>query len=289
VDKETLEIGVKEKETGEELFQNGRRKNQNNFGIPVNGNLENESKKDKNLNFDNCNVYLKNSNNMDNNPNRPSSRKRSAFKFIESTLEKAVPTNITNSVKSTKDPINDKLNNLGAQFGNFNMKSNNQYNSQPNAGGFLKNSITSTNAINAINNTNPNEKKPEYQSRRKNQTTNILNELDNPKVVDININSNFSNKSEIDKIDHSNGGFRKSNNPNYGNNKEMIVADNNYKKNSGLNNFNTQNDTGLGLFNSRRHVNNSNQINSLGNSNINNNKAPIGKDSNKDRSKFLII
>ena len=169
-------------------------------------------------------------------------------------------------VRSTKDPINDKLSNLGSQFNNFNLKNNPGLNN-----GSFKNSITSTNAINAINNNTANinnlpvDKKPEYQSRRKNQPSNILNELDNPKVIDININSNFSNKREIDKIDHSNVGFRKNNNSNFGVNKEMIVADNTYKKGVGVNNFNTgSSDTsGLGLFNSRRNVNNTNTINSL--------------------------
>jgi hypothetical protein len=182
---------------------------------------------------------------------------------------------ISNSVKSTKDPINDKINSLGSQFSNFNLKNNvgvggpntmlNLQNSgNPNLNGFsFKNSITSTNAI---NNT-PQEKKPEYQSRRKNQMTNILNELDNPKVIDINLNSNLSNKSEIDKKDHVNIGFRKNNQ--ISTNKDMMIAENSYKKPIGTN-FNivtnpTNVNSGagsetLGLFNSRRHVNNTNNI-----------------------------
>jgi hypothetical protein len=179
---------------------------------------------------------------------------------------------ISNSVKSTKDPINDKINSLGSQFSNFNLKNNvgvggpntilNLQNSNLNGFSF-KNSITSTNAI---NNT-PQEKKPEYQSRRKNQMTNILNELDNPKVIDINLNSNLSNKSEIDKKDHVNIGFRKNNQ--ISTNKDMMIAENSYKKPIGTN-FNivtnpTNVNSGagsetLGLFNSRRHVNNTNSI-----------------------------
>jgi hypothetical protein len=239
------------------------------------------------LDFDNCNVYLKgDSNNSVNqgNPNRPSTRKRSAYKFIESTLDKGaqnVP--MSNSVKSTKDPINDKINSLGSQFSSFNLKSNLAINNNPNMGinspgnninnpsslnGFTyKNSITSTSAI---NNT-PQEKKPEYQSRRKNQVTNILNELDNPKVIDINLNSNLSNKSEIDKKDHGGLGFRKNNKETFTMNKEMMVAENTYKK-PVTNNFNPGSSTSvnsstgtetLGLFNSRRHVNNASNLNSL--------------------------
>lgn len=272
------------KDSDTDLFQNSRRKvHAQNSGQGINGILENvsneinkkEEEKKKIISkndidpFDNCNVYLKGDSNNPNNPNRPSTRKRSAYKFIESTLEKNSPSvQISNTVKSTKDPINDKL---ASQFSSFNLKNNLggpnpilQNSGSPMGNGFtFKNSITSTNAIN----NNAQDKKPEYQSRRKNQVTNILNELDNPKVIDINLNSNLSNKSEIDKKDHVNIGFRKNNQ--ISTNKDMIVAENTYKKPIGTNfNINTNqtnvnSGTGsetLGLFNSRRHVNNSNNI-----------------------------
>ena len=66
------------------------------------------------MDFDNCNVYLKGESD---NPNRLSSRKRSAYKFIENTMDKN--TINPNTVKSSKDPLNDKVSKeLNNQFNN---------------------------------------------------------------------------------------------------------------------------------------------------------------------------
>jgi hypothetical protein len=254
----------------------------------------------KETDFDNCNIYLKP--NLENDLNNANSRKRSAMRFIENTLDKTLNNQtLTNSTKSTKDPINDKISSINS-IGNIKPGNNNYP---------FKNSITSTNALN-----NQPEKK-EFQSRRKNQTNNILNDLDNPRVVDINLNTNLSNKSEIDKNDHNlytqQPNFRKINNysgNNLSNNKDMIIADNPYtnsskkelinnnssraSNNSNSNNninLNTNNnESGLGLFNSRRHITNTNTLNNLTNTNLtgsigNNNKNT----NNKDKQKFLII
>merc|ERR1712018_426378 len=103
------------------------------------------------------------------------------------------------------------------------------------------------------------------ESRRKNQTNNILNDLDNP-VVDINI-------SEIDKNDH----YRQKTNQNTtnSNQKEMVTGEFSYNTmknnttrqpnsiNNNLGNSGNYNESGLGLFNSRRHVNNTSTLNNL--------------------------
>jgi hypothetical protein len=255
--------------------------------------IENEiniksKKNNKEQDFDNCNVYLKETENT----NNFYSRKRSAMRFIENTIDKnnQINLNIINTTKSSKDPINDKA---------YNMNSFNNVNNTKQANNFsFKNSITSTNALN-----NQQIDKKEFQSRRKNQTNNILNDLENPKVVDINLNTNNNNKVEIDHYDHSlQNNFRK----NF--QKEMVVADNSYtannkkehaytnttrsssNSNNNIVNINTNNDQGLGLFNSRRQITNTTTLNSLTNSNLSNsnNKSNL-KDGNKDKHKFLII
>ncbi len=265
-------------------------------------NIDGSEDKKKELDFDNCNVYLKGDGENTNNPNRLSSRKRSAYKFIENTIDKNSSSininsnvNLSNSVKSTKDPLNDKISKeLNTQFNNFNLRGK----EIPN--GFVtKNSITSTNAI---NNTPITEKKTEYQSRRKNQniTNNILGELDNPRVIDIKINSSISNKSEIDKNDHNNFGFRKVSGTNQGSNnnlkelgnfsnRDMMVSDSNYKKTP----TNPPVESNLGLFNSRRHVTNTSTINTFNNPVQPNSPLPNNLNSKpgvKDKNnKFLII
>jgi hypothetical protein len=270
------------------LFQSSRRKNLNNI------NSQTEEKnliEKKEMDFDNCNVYLKGE--VDN-QNRLSSRKRSAYKFIENTMDKN-PIGInssltTNTVKSTKDPLSDKITKeLGSQINNLNLKKETVGQNIP----FMKNSITSTNAI---NNTPVPDKKPEYQSRRKNQnnTNNILGELDNPRFIDININSSTSNKSEIDKIDHSNFSYRKNNNKEAGTlntnfpMRDMMVAEN-YKKTTLSTNITGE--SNLGIFNSRRHVTNTSTINSF-NTSSQGSPGLSGNNTNtkpKDKNKFLII
>jgi hypothetical protein len=208
--------------------------------------MENEKKTE--MDFDNCNIYLKNVDKG--NDNRPESRKRSAYKFIEDSMREGnlnlntvnPNTNsnqsnninvLTNSIKSTKDP-------LAENIGNINNYNKNNYS--------LKNNIAT-------------EKKPEYESRRK-KVINILNEIDN-KVIDINLNNSNNNRNEIEP------GFRKNNNFNiHGNprnnfnllDKDLSYADN-FKKNLSAPNTNpVSNVSSVGLFESRRHINFNNNI-----------------------------
>jgi len=246
----------------------------------------NTKKCNKEQDFDNCNVYLKETENT----NNFYSRKRSAMKFIENSMDKnyQINSNITNTNKSTKDPLNDKVYYNANNNSNVNTKQTNFP---------VKNSITSTNSMN-----NQQYDKKEFQSRRKNQTNNILNDLDNPRVVDINLNTNNNNKFEIDNYDHSIQ-------TNLGKNlqKDMQVGENSYslinKKEHGNSNtarsssnsknkiiYMNNNDQNLGLFNSRRNIINTTTLNSLSNSNINNSNIKSSlKDGDKDKQKFLII
>ena len=127
------------------------------------------------LDFENCNVYLKN-NNINN--SRLYSRKRSAIKYIHDNLEieKAYLT-------SNKDPTNDLFKNLNinddSNLNNFDSK-NNDKNLNMNA------NVTKSNyyrenkpKIMQSNNINQNlyDKKPEYESRRKKQI-NFMNCID---------------------------------------------------------------------------------------------------------------
>lgn len=250
--------------------------------MPINENSYNQKKKE--LDFDNCNVYLKDNVNPETEVgrNQANSRKRSAYKFIESTLEKAQPTNaVSNTVKSTKDPLHDKMANNFKSLGQINSNNNN-FN--------YKNSITSTTALNSNvnqNNANANfnsstSEKKEFQSRRKNQMNNILNELDNPNVVDLNLKANFNN-------DNKSYNMRK----NIAGSKEMMIGEASYNKKAGFNAANI-NENNFGIFNSRRHINNSNgggitNTNSL-NSNISKTQINKGGDNiSKDKGKFLII
>lgn len=250
-------------------------------------------------NFDNCNTYLKNPN--PSNDNRP---RRSALNFIKDTEMNG----ITNSIKSTKDPLADKeyVNNTKKDIFNTNKKE---------FGEKIEKNVTLIN----INNKDSNlmsDKKSEYQSRRgKNQFNNILNELDNPKgmlenpkkVIDLNINSTGNNRGDIDnKISRKNHGSAipiPSNNFNFnskieiGSNiqsKDMIIGES-YKRggngsnsNNGIGNLNLNGlsgSTGTGLFESRRHVvnNNTNSVNN------HNSKSKESNINSKDKKNFLII
>lgn len=135
---------------------------------------ENRTKeKGNDMDFENCNVYLKNVNPTS---NRPHSRKRSAFKYIEDNLEK-------DKVKSSSsnDPTSHLIKNL-----NLNENNNfNSYNAKINDSGLNTNNIG-----NVYNEHKPkimqsdnvgvkifNDKKPEYESRRKKQM-NFMNCID---------------------------------------------------------------------------------------------------------------
>jgi hypothetical protein len=217
------------------------------------------------LDFDNCNVYLRPRNE---NQNPSNARKGSAFKFIEDKMKINSNNNLSTTVKPTKDIFTDKIQGgSGTSIPNTipNNISNNTLNNQPTNlnSHFMQsnsNNITNTNTVNKVphkNNSNPNiinisasissstkntvnpyntvntaqtDKKSEYQSRRKN-ITNIINELDG-KVIDINLNSRANNKSEIDKSDHQYIYGRKNNGlgNNFKTDKDMMLADGNYNR-----------------------------------------------------------
>ncbi len=135
--------------------------------------------KGNDLDFENCNVYLKN---VNLNNNRPSSRKRSAFKYIEDNLEK-------DKGKSTSniDSTNNLIKNLNL---NDNYYNNNNYNSFNSKNTPDKDLNIGTNN-NFYNDHKPkimqtdnisqnlfNDKKPEYESRRK-KPINFMNCIDN--------------------------------------------------------------------------------------------------------------
>lgn len=133
--------------------------------------------KGNDLEFENCNVYLKNINPIN---NRPNSRKRSAFKYIEDNLEKDKRKSTSNN-----DPTSNLINNI-----NLNDNSNgnyNSFNSKHNAENDVI--INTNNHVNIehkpkimqsdnISQNLFNDKKPEYESRRKKQM-NFLNCIDN--------------------------------------------------------------------------------------------------------------
>ena len=280
-----------------------------------------QDKSSTELDFDNCNVYLKVK--TDHQTNQSNTRKGSAYKFIEEKMKNnhnniLAPTLTT--FKTTKDPIAEKFSNNAANNIQPNLTNNSINNPATNLNShFLSNSnsgITNSNKQGQIphkNNSNPNiinanliknpvitqttqnnpsvEKKGEFQSRRKN-IVNMINELDG-KVIDINLNSNANNKSEIDKAEHH-CNFSKKNPNNFPSNiktdKDMMIGDSNYKKNApvtnnisvggnlgNINNTFSQNVVNNSILNndgmmtinfaSRRHINNT------GNQNISNNIA----------------
>ncbi len=200
-----------------------------------NDNINNIPEKGGDLDFENCNVYLKN---INPNNNRPYSRKRSAFKYIEDNMERErekkymkenfnsttnmlksinLNENNNNSKKPTKDnfkvgcdsneaPNKTNLNNnqnsnkLNLNLNNFNNTANN---SQKILMKDLENKpkIAENEKIGMIG---FNEKIPEYESRRKKQI-NFMNGIDcygNSNQVSSN-NNNFQN-FEIQKNKDSN-------------------------------------------------------------------------------------
>lgn len=145
--------------------------------------------------LENCNINLK-----PNNPktNRPNSRKRSAFKFIEDNLEKEKTT-----TNETNKDIN--INPGGQSVGGFNKNAN-----ETNQSGFMKDNknkidnslkpkiIAESNMNkflqNVNNDSNNTEKKIEYESRRK-KPMSFINGMDN-----------FSGSGVGDKNNSSKGG-----------------------------------------------------------------------------------
>jgi hypothetical protein len=150
------------------------------------------------LDFENCNVYLKN-NNINN--SRPYSRKRSAIKYIVDNLEKEKA-----NIASNKDPTNDLFKNLNinddSNLNNFDSKNPdknlNMNANVTNCNYYRENKpkIIQSNYINQ----NLYDKKPEYESRRKKQI-NFMNCIDSitqekaygntNNVIDIQTQNNF--------------------------------------------------------------------------------------------------
>lgn len=131
--------------------------------------------------LENCNINLKPKNSK---TNRPNSRKRSAFKFIEENLENNTNENKPSDLGNNDLDVNSNIN---ANNTNENINSNNP--------GFIreknKNKINSNNKPKIISESNVNkflhinniegnnsEKKIEYESRRK-KPMNIINVIDN--------------------------------------------------------------------------------------------------------------
>jgi len=181
--------------------------------LNTNENIDsNENKKDSKYNeikineleFENCNVYLKNIN-PDN--NRPYSRKRSAFKYIENNLEKEKIQN-ANNFNSTSNlmkslNLNDIANNTNSFQINNSNNNNLNFNSTKTSMNNLNSNTNNPNLININYNSNNNsqrgikqienkpkimqqekisqncinDKKPEYESRRKKQI-NFINGID---------------------------------------------------------------------------------------------------------------
>lgn len=166
---------------------------------------KNNENKINELEFENCNVYLKNIN-PDN--NRPYSRKRSAFKYIEKNLESERIQNAnnfnstTNLMKSLN--LNDVANNTNSFQNNNNNNNNNlNFNTTKTNMNNLNSHTNNSNLININYNSNNNsqrgikhienkpkimqqekasqncinDKKPEYESRRKKQI-NFINGID---------------------------------------------------------------------------------------------------------------
>ena len=170
-----------------------------NLEIKIKQNSHSE-KKNIEIDFDNCDVYLKNNNNTEN--MRPHSRKRSAYKFIEENLDNQKQPKNLNNFNSTNNIIKslnfNEINNTNKPFnGNYSNNTNkNPINSQVN--NISKNKeIENKPIINIDQNKNNqnlfanlNNKKPEYESRRKNKI-NFLNDMEN------NINTNNSNNIPI--------------------------------------------------------------------------------------------
>jgi hypothetical protein len=188
--------------------------------------------------FESCNVNLK--------PQMPNNRKRSAFRFLEESL-KDDPNIITNSVRTTKDPINKK------EGPHINI--NNNYNDNIN-GKFQYNPIDN--------------KKNEFESRRKKNPTPIIAMDYDKKGISLDNNNNLNKILD----------------------KDMIIGDSTHKKgyligSSANSNSPTNNNGGsmFGIVESRRHMNigtfNNIQTSKIGN-NIQN--CSISKDKDKGRN-----
>lgn len=138
-------------------------------------NLKNQEKLNE-MDFENCNIYLKNA---ASNNKRPYSRKRSAFKYIEDNLEKdkvknsSIKNQTNNLLKNLNLNDNDNINNFASDnneknnFNNANSTNINFYNE--NKPKVMESSTFSQNILN--------DKKPEYESRRKKQI-NFMNCID---------------------------------------------------------------------------------------------------------------
>lgn len=150
--------------------------------------------------FDNCQVNLK-PNNI--NKNRPNSRKRSAFKYIEDNLEKGSETVSQNNNKEVKELSNNKIdikpkivserseNNINKFLNNINNLDSNsekkiEYESR------RKKPMSFINGIDSFTANKDNTSASGYESRRqinyhKNQTYNKDSELENSSGVNKNL------------------------------------------------------------------------------------------------------
>ena len=139
------------------------------------------SEKNYEIDFENCNVSLKN-NIQDN--NIPFSRKRSAFKFIENNLEKEKINLNLNNFNSSNNLIKSHELSSDPNIKSFSIQGNN--NGQNTGFNNLKDFLEKD-----TDNKNKKEKKPEYESRRKKQI-NFVNEINN-NIVQAQLNNNLQN------------------------------------------------------------------------------------------------
>lgn len=117
--------------------------------------------------------------------NRPNSRKRSAFKFIEDNLEKEKPEN------------NNNFNSHHQNLNLMNKNINNINNNKPKIIGTSENNNINKFLQNVNNDNNINsEKKIEYESRRK-KPMNFINGIENFSGIDKNNNNTGSGKNLI--------------------------------------------------------------------------------------------
>ena len=139
------------------------------------------SEKNYEIDFENCNVSLKN-NIQDN--NIPFSRKRSAFKFIENNLEKEKINLNLNNFNSSNNLIKSHELSSDPNIKSLSIQGNN--NGQNTGFNNLKDFLEKD-----TDNKNKKEKKPEYESRRKKQI-NFVNEINN-NIVQAQLNNNLQN------------------------------------------------------------------------------------------------
>lgn len=161
------------------------------------------SEKINEMEFDNCNVYLKN--NINPESNRPYSRKRTAFKYIEDNLEKEKTIKNLNNFNSS----NNLLKNLTINDNKITNSNSNTHNPSISSTNASKKIITNRdkeieNKPKIIKEENKlNEKKPEYESRRKKQM-NFINGFDYSPANQAHqqklINNNFNKEAESSNI-----------------------------------------------------------------------------------------